>query len=111
MHYAPDEAKGFTLIEVLVTIGILVVLLGILIPVVSRARRAATQTQCASNLHQIATGCVLRAQMDGGFSPLAGTVVLPPGTDAAGSVPAALGDSERKRYSYFKSGFSELDYD
>jgi len=47
--------SGFSIVEILVAIGVITALLGVLLPALSTARRAGRSAQCRSNLRQMST--------------------------------------------------------
>jgi prepilin-type N-terminal cleavage/methylation domain-containing protein/prepilin-type processing-associated H-X9-DG protein len=63
---------GFSLVELLVVIGIIAMLISILLPALVRARESARMTQCMSNLHQWSVAAQKYADANGGWLPREG---------------------------------------
>ena len=53
MHMRHGNGRAFSIVEVLVVIGLITILLGLLMPTLSKARRRAQTVQCQSNMRQV----------------------------------------------------------
>lgn len=57
-------STAFTLVEILVVLGILSLLIALLLPAVQGAREAARRLQCASHIRQVTQGCLTHESLN-----------------------------------------------
>jgi len=76
-----QRSRGFTLVELLVVIGIIALLISILLPSLNRARETANRVKCAANLKSIGQALLLYSNENRGAFPrtvyTSGVTVVP----------------------------------
>jgi prepilin-type processing-associated H-X9-DG protein/prepilin-type N-terminal cleavage/methylation domain-containing protein len=93
---------AFTLVELLVVIGIIALLISILLPALSKARESANQVKCLAQEKQIGMAMILHANDHRGFMPLIGQLETP------GYAPKDVQDDRQQRYDYYETGGGNL---
>ncbi len=88
----PYPPRAFTLVELLVVIGIIALLIGILLPSLIKARESANQVKCMSNMRQLATATLMFANDNHGWMPGNGSKSLYVPNSEGNSVAWVTGD-------------------
>ena len=98
---------GFTLVELLVVIGIIALLIAVLLPALSRARATALDLRCQTNLRQIGTSAMLYANDWRGVLPRADSEYDP---DPADPNNPRIEDWLKQIEPYIKEQFSSTSW-
>ena len=69
-HRNPHRNRGFTLVELLVVIGIIALLISILLPALQRARDQSLRVKCGAHLHNVGASIMIYTNDNKGKLPM-----------------------------------------
>ena len=95
-----QSPTAFTLVELLVVIGIIALLISILLPALSKARESANQIKCSAQQKQIILAMILHANDHKGYMPMAGLLWTP----GNATDPKSVDDAKMEKYEYIGTG-------
>ena len=64
-----SSRRAFTIVELLVVVGVIAILMGLMVPALLQARAAARRTQCLSNMRQVGQSLLGRTMANAGYFP------------------------------------------